>query len=324
LLTGLALKDFNIMKTVGKGFLGSVRVVQLANGSDSTPFALKVMKKSVVVRKKQVNHTMQERHLLGQVDNPFIVKLRAAFQDSANLYLLMEFVNGGELFTAIRNGWRFKNDGAKFYASEIALALGHCHSKSIAYRDLKLENVLVDRSGHVKITDFGFAKVVRRTLTYTLCGTPDYQAPELILGHGHDMSVDWWALGILIFELLTGKTPFGASDSKAIYQKTLCGEPRYPSSFTANCQNITSMFLTKDKRFRLGFGSNGVEDVKRHPWFSLVDFDLVLRKQYLPPYLPTAKSDGDTCMFDPWPEEDVGCDEPSGLTLEQQQLFRDF
>jgi len=138
------------------------------------------------------------------------------------------------------------------------------------------------------------------------------------------MSVDWWALGVLIFELLTGKAPFGASDSKAIYRKALSAEPRYPPSFTANCHNLISRLLAKDKRSRLGFGSDGSEDVKRHPWFALVDFDLVLRKQYLPPYLPTAKSDSDTCMFDPWPEEDINCDEPSDLTEEQQQFFRNF
>jgi protein kinase A len=322
-----ALRDFNIVATLGIGFIGSVRLVKLASGRDSTPFALKIMKKSAVVKKRQVKHTKQERELLSQMDHPFIVKLLGTFQDEANLYMLMEFVNGGELFSVVRDGKRIQNDGAKFYAAEITLALGHIHSNSIAYRDLKLENVLLDSCGHAKLVDFGFAKVVR-TRTYTMCGTPDYVAPEIINREGHDQCVDWWALGVLIYELLSGVTPFRGPIQAAIFQKALQAEPKYPSHFTANARSMIAGLLTKEKTRRLGAGKGDAEDVKGHPWFHSVDWDMAQRKQYKAPFLPTVSCSSDASMFfsvveEVVPEEvlDVA---PSGLSAWEQQQFMGF
>jgi serine/threonine protein kinase len=316
------LSDFKLIKTLGVGFIGSVRLVNLANGNDGTPFALKIMKKSVVLKKEQVDHVLQEKQLLSQVGHPFIVKMLASFQDDANLYMLMEYVNGGELFSAIRNGKRFKNEGAKFYAAEVTLALGHCHASCIAYRDLKLENILMDSQGHVKITDFGFAKVVR-TRTYTRCGTPDYMAPEIIGMKGHDMSVDWWSMGVLIYELLTGRTPFVGSSSQATYQNVLHNEPRFPSHFTEHARGIVRQLLTKDRTRRLGCGVNGTEDVQGHEWFDIVSWDLTLEKKYVPPFVPNVKHDWDTSMFDDYPEEAVSSKDP-GLSAAQQKCFEEF
>lgn len=317
------LSDFQLIKTLGSGFIGSVRLVRLASGNDATPFALKIMKKSVVLKKDQVDHVLQEKQLLGQVDHPFIVKMLASFQDDANLYMLMEYVSGGELFSAIRDGKRFKNEGAKFYAAEVTLALGHCHASFIAYRDLKLENILMDSQGHVKITDFGFAKVVR-TRTYTRCGTPDYMAPEIIGMTGHDMSVDWWSLGVLIFELLTGSTPFVGSSSQATYQNVLNKEPVLPSHFSDHARGIVRGLLTKDKSRRLGCGVSGTEDVQSHSWFAVVSFERTLEKKYIPPFVPNVKNDWDTSMFDNYPDEAVSCRDTSGLSAQQQKLFAEF
>jgi len=317
------LSDFELILTLGVGFIGSVRLVRLANSSGETPFALKVMSKRAVLKKEQVHHVLQEKQLLGQVDHPFIVNLLTVFQDDANLYMLMEYVNGGELFSAIRNGKRFNNEGAQFYAAEVALALAHCHASFIAYRDLKLENILIDFQGHVKITDFGFAKVVR-TRTYTRCGTPDYMAPEIINMRGHDMSVDWWAMGVLIYELLTGRTPFVGGSSQATYQKVLNTEPKFPAHFTEHARGIVRQLLTKDKSRRLGCGVHGAADVQNHKWFAAVAWDLVLERKYTAPYVPKVKDAWDASMFDRYPEEAVSSIDTSGLTAQQQQLFDEF
>jgi serine/threonine protein kinase len=317
-----ALSEFSVIKTVGKGFMGSVRLVKLASGRDPTPFALKIMNKSVVVRKNQVAHTRQEKELLSQLDHPFIVKLLSTFQDEANLYMLMEFVNGGELFSVVRCGKRLQNDGAKFYAVEIILALGHIHSKMIAFRDLKLENVLLDYCGHAKLVDFGFAKVVH-TRTYTMCGTPDYMAPEIIKREGHDRCVDWWALGVLIYEMLSGDAPFRAPTAAAIYEKALRSEPTYSSHFTRNAQSIVAGLLTKGKTRRLGAGSGDAEDVKVHPWFAAVDWDMFQQKQYRAPFLPTLRDSSDAFMFKDYPEEAIDV-APSGLSALEQQQFDGF
>jgi protein kinase A len=302
--------------------MGSVSLVKRATGEDPTPFALKTMKKSAVLRKRQVVHTRQEKELLSQVDHPFIVKLLDTFQDEANLYMLMEFVNGGELFSVVHSDNRFQKAGAKFYAIEIILALGHIHSKLIVYRDLKLENVLLDSCGHAKLVDFGFAKVVR-TRTYTMCGTPDYLAPEIINRKGHDQCVDWWALGVLIYEMLSGHTPFRGANAAAIYQKVLYFEPKFPSSFTENARSVITGLLTKSKSRRLGAGRGGTEDVKGHPWFDSVHWDRALQKQYRAPFLPAVTCSSDASMFKDYPEEAID-NSPIGLSKSEKRQFEGF
>lgn len=183
------LTDFELLRTVGTGSFGRVHLVQSKHNSRF--YAIKVLKKAQVVKMKQVEHTNDERRMLAEVKHPFLLTLWGTFQDCKNLYMVMDFVEGGELFSLLRKSGRFPNPVAKFYAAEVTLALEYLHSRNIIYRDLKPENLLLDRHGHLKITDFGFAKRVPDK-TWTLCGTPDYLAPEVVSNKGYNKSVDWW------------------------------------------------------------------------------------------------------------------------------------
>jgi protein kinase A len=182
------LADFELLRTLGTGSFGRVHLVQ--SNHNHRFYAIKVLKKAQVVKMKQVEHTNDERKMLGEVKHPFLITLWGTFQDSRNLYMVMDFVEGGELFSLLRRSGRFPNPVAKFYAAEVTLALEYLHSRNIIYRDLKPENLLLDRHGHLKITDFGFAKRVPDK-TWTLCGTPDYLAPEVVSNKGYNKSVDW-------------------------------------------------------------------------------------------------------------------------------------
>ncbi|CAG8656196.1 12636_t:CDS:2, partial [Dentiscutata heterogama] len=235
------LSDFTICRTLGTGSFGRVHLVQSKHNNKY--YAMKVLKKSEVVRLKQVEHTNNEKHILEQVQHPFLVNLWGTFQDSCNLYMVMDYVVGGELFSILRKTQRFPDHVAKFYAAEVILAFEYLHSKDIIYRDLKPENLLLDRNGHIKITDFGFAKYVP-DITWTLCGTPDYLAPEIIQSKGYGKAVDWYSLGVLIFEMLAGYPPFYDEDHMRLYEKILAGRIKYPSFFDSDAKDLLKRLLT--------------------------------------------------------------------------------
>jgi len=204
---------------------------------DLKHYALKILKKSEIIRLKQVDHIKSEVQLLKMIMHPFIVNLLGHFQDERKLYMVIEYVHGGELFSHLRKEGRFSDDTAKFYAQEIVLAFGYLHGMHIVYRDLKPENLLITTTGHLKITDFGFAKQVEDR-TWTLCGTPEYLAPEIIQSKGHGKSVDWWALGVLIFEMLAGYPPFYDENPFGIYQKILAGKIECPRQFDSRAKDL--------------------------------------------------------------------------------------
>ncbi|OKL62145.1 cAMP-dependent protein kinase type 2 [Talaromyces atroroseus] len=297
-----SLEDFSLQRTLGTGSFGRVHLVQSRHNHRF--YAIKVLKKAQVVKMKQVEHTNDERRMLQRVKHPFLITLWGTFQDSKNLYMVMDFVEGGELFSLLRKSQRFPNPVAKFYAAEVTLALEYLHSQHIIYRDLKPENLLLDRHGHLKITDFGFAKEVP-DITWTLCGTPDYLAPEVVSSKGYNKSVDWWSLGILIFEMLCGFTPFWDSGSPVkIYENILRGKIKFPPYMHPDAVDLLSQLITPDLTKRLGNLHGGPEDVKTHPWFAEVTWDRLLRKDIDAPYVPPVRAgQGDASQFDKYPEE---------------------
>ncbi|KAI9762201.1 MAG: cAMP-dependent protein kinase catalytic subunit [Chaenotheca gracillima] len=297
-----ALPDFAILRTLGTGSFGRVHLVQSKHNQRF--YAVKVLKKAQVVKMKQVEHTNDERRMLGMVKHPFLITLWGTFADSRNVYMVMDFVEGGELFSLLRKSQRFPNPVAKFYAAEVTLALEYLHSMHIIYRDLKPENLLLDRHGHLKITDFGFAKEVP-DITWTLCGTPDYLAPEVVNSKGYNKSVDWWSLGILIFEMLCGFTPFwdGGSPMK-IYENIIKGKVKYPPYIHPDAQDLLQQLITPDLTKRLGNLHGGSKDVMQHPWFAEVTWDRLAKKDIDAPYVPPVRGGmGDSSQFDKYPEE---------------------
>nr|ACY56338.1 cAMP-dependent protein kinase catalytic subunit [Monascus ruber] len=316
-----SLDDFSLQRTLGTGSFGRVHLVQSRH--NHRYYAIKVLKKAQVVKMKQIEHTNDERRMLSRVRHPFLVTLWGTFQDSKNLYMVMDFVEGGELFSLLRKSQRFPNPVAKFYAAEVTLALEYLHANQIIYRDLKPENLLLDRHGHLKITDFGFAKEVP-DITWTLCGTPDYLAPEVVSSKGYNKSVDWWSLGILIFEMLCGFTPFWDSGSPVkIYENILRGRIKYPPYLHPDVVDLLSQLITADLTKRLGNLHGGSEDVKRHPWFAEVTWDRLARKDIDAPYVPPVRGgQGDASQYDRYPEDTEAYgsmgDDPHG------HLFPDF
>ncbi|CAO3609702.1 unnamed protein product [Cunninghamella blakesleeana] len=314
------IDKYTLMNTLGTGTFGRVYLAKEKN--QNKVITVKVLKKSDVVRLKQVEHINSERLVLSQIRFPFIVQLYCTFQDQQFLYMVHEFVQGGELFKLLRKNKRFPDHTAKFYAGEVLLAIEYLHSKDIIYRDLKPENILIDAHGHIKIIDFGFAKYVH-DITWTLCGTPDYLAPEVIQSRGYGKAVDWWSLGILIFEMLAGHPPFFDEDHLKLYEKILSGRIKWPSHFDTNAKDLLKKLLTSDLSKRYGNLKKGSEDIKKHPWFEGIDFQRLLSKKIRPPFIPEIQGDVDSSHFDKYKEvnERYGV---TGFNDPFKHLFTDF
>ncbi|KAJ3188434.1 camp-dependent protein kinase catalytic subunit [Gaertneriomyces sp. JEL0708] len=284
------LKDFALQKTLGQGAFAKVYLVKRT--VDGRLFALKSMRKDHVIQMKQVAHVQNERHLMEKIQNPFLVSLEATFQDVAHIYMIIEYMSGGDLFNQIKRYGYFEEPVARCYASEVAMALSFLHSENIVYRDLKPENVLLDGEGHVKLGDFGFAKVVDST-TRTFCGTPSYIPPEILLRKDYSCAVDWWSFGVLVFEMLSGCSPFQDNTFNTTYERILQGRIQWPSMrqkyFSRNAENLILSLLVFNPDQRLGCIDEC--EIRDHPFFSPVDWGKVkLRKQRVP--LPPASRGG--------------------------------
>lgn len=282
----MTVDDFELLKVVGKGSFG--KVMQVRYKATGVIYAMKVLKKEQLVKRKQVAHTQTERKVLHCISHPFIVSLRFAFQNDAKLYMILDYFTGGELFFHLKGDGKFNEKRAKFYAAEIALALACLHKNQIVYRDLKPENVLLDEEGHIKLTDFGLSKdcVGTNQLTHTFCGTPEYLAPEVIHGSGYGQAVDWWSLGTLLYEMLTGLPPFFNSNLHVMYEKIIRAKLTFPSYLSGETKDILSKLLKRDPKNRLGSGSTGVEEIKAHPFFSEIDWVALEAKKIQPPFKP--------------------------------------
>ncbi|KAN0075357.1 Protein kinase-like domain containing protein [Tylopilus felleus] len=294
----LKLTDFEVRGTLGTGTFGRVLLVRLKSATPGSQniFAMKVLRKVEIVRLRQVEHVNAERYILSRVRHPFVVDLCATFQDSLNIYMLMSYVPGGELFTHLRRAQRFTPDVTRFYLANIILALKYLHSFNIIYRDLKPENLLLDSRGYLHLTDFGFAKIVDDR-TWTLCGTPEYLAPEIIQSEGHGKAADWWACGILCYEMLVGYPPFFHETAYGIYEKILRGVIHWPHTMDRLSKELIKAFLHPDRTKRLGNMIGGPQDVLDHPWFRGVDWDALERCEIKAPIIPHTTSLDDTRHF---------------------------
>jgi len=288
--------DFELLTVIGKGSFG--KVMQVRKKDDGKIYAMKVLRKDTIVARKQVAHTKAEKNILMKIQHPFIVNLNYAFQTKDKLYMILDYINGGELFFHLKKEGRFAESRVKLYAAEIVCALAHLHSLDIVYRDLKPENILLDAEGHICITDFGLSKKLEQEGgTHTFCGTPEYLAPEVLKGHGHGIAVDWWSLGTLLYEMLTGLPPFYAQNVNVMYQKILSGELRFPQYISEDAKSLLEGLLTRDPAVRLG--TKGGDEVKGHPWFADIQWDKLIKKEIEPPFKPKVRSVDDTSQIDP-------------------------
>jgi len=307
----ISVKNFTQGKTLGTGSFGRVRFATYKNDEDKNDksigniYALKILKKAAIIRLKQVDHITSEKMILQQLSHPFIVALYATFHDTRYLYLVLEYVVGGEFFTHLRKHGRFNNEESKFFAAQITLIFEYCHEKNVIYRDLKPENILLAQDGYLKLTDFGFAKVIEYR-TYTLCGTPEYIAPEVLLNKGHGKPVDWWTLGILIYEMIVGYPPFVDEDPMGIYQKILSGKIVFPKFFDKNGKLLVKKLLTADLGKRYGNLAKGPKDIKECKWFGNYNWDNLFNKVQPPGIAikPKVKDAADTSNFEEYPDSE--------------------
>eukprot|EP00442_Polarella_glacialis_P054919 CAMPEP_0115151986 /NCGR_PEP_ID=MMETSP0227-20121206/65913_1 /TAXON_ID=89957 /ORGANISM="Polarella glacialis, Strain CCMP 1383" /LENGTH=318 /DNA_ID=CAMNT_0002562551 /DNA_START=89 /DNA_END=1042 /DNA_ORIENTATION=- len=269
-----SLDDFTLMKVIGKGSYGKVMLVGHKQEGEEIVYAMKMLRKENVIKRNQVEHTKTERNVLEAVSHPFIVTLHYAFQTPKKLYFVLEYCPGGELFFHLSRAGRFSEGRCRFYASEILLAIEYLHRLNIIYRDLKPENILLDADGHVKLTDFGLSKegIQDNFSAKSMCGTPEYLAPEILDKRGHGKAVDWYSLGALMYEMLTGLPPFYTRDREKLFERIRRGELTYPTYIT--------------------------EEVKCHPFFSGIDWTAIQQRRATPPFKPNVTQGGDVKYFD--------------------------
>ncbi|KAF9415624.1 AGC protein kinase Gad8 [Podila epigama] len=312
--TPLTIDAFDLLKVIGKGSFG--KVMQVRKRDTSRIYALKILRKAHIISRSEVNHTLAERTVLAQINNPFIVPLKFSFQSPEKLYLVLAFVNGGELFHHLQREGRFSEERSRFYAAELMCALECLHGFNVVYRDLKPENILLDYTGHIALCDFGLCKLgmTETETTNTFCGTPEYLAPELLLGQGYTKTVDWWTLGVLLYEMLTGLPPFYDENIHEMYRKILQDELRFPDEVAPDARALLSALLTRDPNQRLG--SNGSSAIKQHPFFKPISFPHLMAKKIQPPFKPSVSSAIDTSNFD----EEFTSEEPLDSVVESSFL----
>uniref|UniRef100_A0AC34QJ99 Ribosomal protein S6 kinase n=1 Tax=Panagrolaimus sp. JU765 TaxID=591449 RepID=A0AC34QJ99_9BILA len=338
----VGLNDFEMLRVLGQGGYGKVFQVRKRSGvHQNRVFAMKVLKKAKLLRsQKDTDHTKAERNILEAVKSPFICDLLYAFQTDGKLYLILEYLSGGELFMHLERVGVFSEDTACFYLAEIVIALEHLHQQGIIYRDLKPENILLDAFGHVKLTDFGLCKeaiegdgkthtfcgtieymapevLTRDGKTHTFCGTIEYMAPEVLTRVGHGKAVDWWSLGALAYDMLTGGPPFCGRNKKSTIDKILNGKVSFNPELSHTVQDLINRLLAKSPENRLGGGIGDALEIKQHMFFRFLDWHKVFMRTLEPPIKPENKRDDDASLFDPrfttLPVVDSPCENPGPL-----------
>ncbi|CAG7786524.1 unnamed protein product [Allacma fusca] len=297
----VGLNDFNFIKVLGKGSFGKVMLAE-KKGSDEV-YAVKVLKKDVIIQDDDVDCTMTEKRILAlAARHPFLTALHSCFQTEDRLFFVMEYVNGGDLMFQIQRARKFDEARARFYAAEVTLALQFLHRHGVIYRDLKLDNILLDTDGHCKLADFGMCKesITDGATTTTFCGTPDYIAPEILQELDYGSSVDWWALGVLMYEMMAGQPPFEADNEEDLFQSILHDDVLYPVWLTKEAVSILKGFMTKNPARRLGCvaSQGGEASIRNHPFFKEIQWDLLEMRKVKPPFRPKIKNKKDALNFD--------------------------
>jgi len=299
--------DFQQLKVIGRGGFG--RVLLVRKKDTGKVYAMKILKKAVIAARGEIEHTRTERNVLSRLDHPFLAKLHWSFQTDENLYFIMDFINGGELFHHLSREKRFSEERAKFYAAEIISGMQYLHEAGVIYRDLKPENLLLGSTGHIVMTDFGLSKEglhASNARTATFCGTPEYLAPEIIKGEEYTKAIDWWSVGTLIYEMLTGLPPFYTEDEENMYHKIMTAELVIPNHFSPEVADIIKKFLARDPAERLQEPSK----IRSHPWFTDIDWEKLEGMEISPPFVPKVKSAEDVGNIDDeFLQEDVEADD---------------
>lgn len=324
----LRMEDFQIISVVGRGTFGKVVLATPRNKHlNHKTVAIKLLKKDVIKEKEEVQHTLNESRVLRKIDHPFLTKLIASFQTNDRLCFVMEYVSGGELFYHLSRDRVFEPRRAMLYGAEIVLGLGYLHERGIIYRDLKLENLLLDHEGHVKITDFGLSKenMGYGHTTTTFCGTPEYLAPEILEYDDYTRAVDWWGFGVVMYEMLCGVLPFAAADNNIdkLFNMIVRENVKFPRNlfWIPFATDFLEKLLIKDPARRLGSGPDDVEEIKRHDFFRMLNFDDVYHKRIPVTFIPSVSSVADVSNFEP-----EFTNEPNTLTpisCKMNENFRD-
>lgn len=296
----VTLDDFNFLAVLGKGNFGKVMLAEEKHTGQL--YAIKVLKKEFIIENDEIDSTRSEKRVFltaAREQHPFLLNLHSCFQTETRVYFVMEYVSGGDLMLHIQRE-QFNLHRARFYAAEVLLALEYFHKHGIIYRDLKLDNIMLTLDGHIKIADYGLCKegMWHGHTTATFCGTPEFMAPEILLEQRYGRAVDWWAFGILLYEMLLGQAPFRGDDEDEIFDAILEDEPLYPIQMPRDSVSLLQRLLTRDPARRLGAGPNDAEDIKAHPFFRDINWDDLLHKRVTPPFRPTLKSASDTTWFD--------------------------
>lgn len=282
----LSIDDFELLKLVGKGSFG--KVMQVRKKDTNRIYAVKTIRKAKIISRAEVTHTLAERSVLAQINNPFIVPLKFSFQSPEKLYFVLAFVNGGELFYHLTKEGRFDINRSRFYTAELLCALECLHGFNVIYRDLKPENILLDYQGHIALCDFGLCKLEMKDedRTNTFVGTPEYLAPELLKGEGYNKTVDWWTLGVLLYEMLTGLPPFYDEVTNEMYRKILTAPLNFPGYDVVPpaAKDLLTKLLNRNPAERLG--ANGSMEIKSHPFFHGIDWKKLLQRKYEPTFKP--------------------------------------
>lgn len=318
--------QFELLKVLGQGSFGKVFLVRKIVGLDSgTLYAMKVLKKATLKVRDRMR-TKMERNILVDVRHPFIVRLHYAFQTEGKLYLILDFLRGGDLFTRLSKEVMFTEEDVKFYLAELALALNHLHSLGIIYRDLKPENILLDADGHISLTDFGLSKLpLDDQKAYSFCGTVEYMAPEVVNRKGHSFAADWWSFGVLMYEMLTGSLPFQGANRKETMSQILRAKLGMPQFLSQEAQALLRVLFKRNPSNRLGSGTDGMKEIKSHSFFATIDWVKLYRKEIEPPFKPAVSRADDAYYFDSEFTSKTPKDSP-GIppSANAHELFRGF